>query len=60
MTSRCLIQNGKLQLLVEMGLEEFAFEAVILRHPEVFSASAIEISKRRLAESSEGSASDEF
>jgi len=34
--------------LVEMGLEEFAFEAVILRHPEVFSEAAIEKSKGRL------------
>lgn len=37
-------------MLVEMGLEEHAFEAVILRHPEVFSPEAIDISRRRLAE----------
>jgi len=36
--------------LVEMGLEEFAFEAVILRHPEVFSKEAIEKSQQRLSE----------
>jgi hypothetical protein len=36
--------------LVEMGLEEYAFEAVILRHPNVFSAEAVERSRQRLAE----------
>ena len=35
-------------MLVEMGLEKHAFEAVILRHPEVFSDEAKRISKRRL------------
>lgn len=35
--------------LAEMGLMEFAFEAVILRHPEHFSKEAIAISKQRLA-----------
>lgn len=34
--------------LVEMGLEEFAFEAVILRYPEVFSKVAVQRSKERL------------
>lgn len=34
--------------LVEMGLEEHAFEAVILRHPSAFSAEAIARSKERL------------
>jgi hypothetical protein len=34
--------------LVEMGLEEFAFEAVILRYPEVFSEAAVLKSKERL------------
>ena len=37
-------------MLVEMGLEEHAFEAVILRHPEVFSQEAVAISRKRLAE----------
>jgi len=37
-------------MLVEMGLEEHAFEAVILRHPEVFSKEAVDISRARLAE----------
>jgi len=33
-----------------MGLQEFAFEAVILRHPNVFSSDAVAISKLRLQE----------
>ena len=37
-------------MLVEMGLEEHAFEAVILRHPEVFSDEAVRISRTRLTE----------
>jgi len=36
-------------LLAEMGLQDYAFEAVILRHPEVFSEEAIETSRERLA-----------
>ena len=36
--------------LVEMGLEEYAFEAVILRHPQIFSAEAVERSRQRLSE----------
>lgn len=34
--------------LVEVGLESFAFEAVILRHPNVFSAEAVQISQERI------------
>ena len=34
--------------LVEKGLEQFAFEAVILRHPQVFSAEAVECSRQRV------------
>jgi len=34
--------------LAEMGLSEFAFEAVVLRHPEHFTAEAISLSKERL------------
>ena len=37
-------------LLAEMGLENFAFEAVILRHPELFSDEAIAKSRQRLSE----------
>lgn len=36
--------------LVEMGLEEYAFEAVILRNPTAFSADAVLRSKERLKE----------
>jgi hypothetical protein len=36
--------------LVEMGLEDFAFEAVILRHPELFSEEAVAKSNERLNE----------
>ena len=36
--------------LLEMGLEAYAFEAVILRYPELFSDSAVEISQRRMSE----------
>jgi hypothetical protein len=34
--------------LIEMGMEKMAFEAVVLRHPEVFSAEAVEASRARL------------
>ena len=36
--------------LTEMGLQEFAFEAVILRHPDLFSPDVVAISKLRLQE----------
>lgn len=36
--------------LVEMGLEELAFEAVVLRHPTEFSAEAVARSRERLGE----------
>jgi hypothetical protein len=35
--------------LAEMGLQDYAFEAVILRYPDSFSESAIEIAQERLA-----------
>lgn len=38
--------------LVEMGLQDLAFEAVIVRHPESFSAEAVARAKERLAENS--------
>jgi len=34
--------------LKEIGLEEFAFESVILRYPELFSSEAVLISKSRM------------
>jgi hypothetical protein len=35
--------------LVEIGLEQFAFEAVVVGHPEEFSFEAVEQSKSRVA-----------
>ena len=35
-------------VLVELGLQDFLFEAVILRHPDAFSAEAVARSKERL------------
>jgi hypothetical protein len=35
--------------LAEMGLEDLAFEAVILRHPDEFSEEAAAKSKERLS-----------
>ena len=34
--------------LVELGLEEYAFESVILRHPGVFSSEAVKRSRERM------------
>ena len=39
--------------LIEMGLEDYAFEAVILRHPDVFSTKAVEHSRMRRSELSD-------
>jgi hypothetical protein len=36
--------------LVEMGMQDMAFEAVVLRYPERFSAQAVERSKERMNE----------
>ena len=36
--------------LLEMGLEDYAFEAVILRHPTAFSAEAVQRSHTRINE----------
>jgi hypothetical protein len=37
-------------VLQEMGLGDYAFEAVILRHPDSFSAEAVEVARARLAD----------
>jgi hypothetical protein len=42
--------------LVSEGMQEMAFEAVVLRHPDVFSAEAIAQSRARLAEWQAGDA----
>ena len=36
--------------LVKMGMQDMAFEAVVLRHPDVFSSEAVAQSKQRLDE----------
>ena len=36
--------------LQQVGLENFAFEAVILRHPDLFSVSAVERSRKRMSQ----------
>jgi hypothetical protein len=36
------------RLLVQMGMEDLAFEAVVTRHPESFSPEAVKASKKRL------------
>jgi hypothetical protein len=35
--------------LVSMGMEDFAFEAVVMRHPEVFSQETVNCAEARLA-----------
>jgi hypothetical protein len=37
--------------LMQMGMQDKSFEAVVLRHPEVFSAEAVRRSKERLERS---------
>lgn len=44
--------------LVNMGLQDYAFEAVILRHPQFFSAKAVIRSKERIGAHSLTSGSD--
>lgn len=44
------VETQGYRMLVSMGLGEFAFESVILRHPEVFSSEAVNISRARLVE----------
>jgi hypothetical protein len=36
--------------LVAMGLDDLTFEAVILKHPDVFSPEVVALSKERLEE----------
>ena len=38
------------RLLVEMGLVDLTFEAVILRYPEAFDTNIVELCRRKLAE----------
>ena len=39
------------QILSELGMLDHSFEAVVLRHPEAFSAEAVQSSRDRLADS---------
>ncbi len=43
-------QTAGYKALTEMGLQDFAFEAVILKYPEAFSQDAVEKSRQRMAE----------
>lgn len=36
------------RVLVQMGMEDMAFEAIVLRHPDAFSPEAVEHSRLRL------------
>jgi len=42
------VETVAYKALIEIGLKEFAFEAVILRHPDSFSAEAVEVARQRL------------
>ena len=42
------VETQGYRMLAQMGLSEFAFEAVILRYPEVFTKEAVEISRQRI------------
>ena len=44
------VETQGYKALLEMGLADFAFESVILRHPDIFSAEAVAVSRERLAE----------
>ena len=37
-------------VLNDLGIEDFIYEAVVVRHPDVFSAEAVEKSKQNLAD----------
>lgn len=45
--------------LVKMGMQDMSFEAVVLRHPDVFSAEAVAQSKQSLDSLTSPAASDE-
>ncbi len=44
------LETAGYKALAEMGLQEYAFEAVILRHPDMFSKAAVERSEERMEE----------
>ncbi len=44
------VESQGYDTLVQMGMQDMAFEAVVLRHPSLFSAAAVAQSKQRMAE----------
>ncbi len=50
------VETQGYKALAEMGLEDYAFEAVILRHPDAFSAESLAIAKERLSDLEKGKA----
>jgi hypothetical protein len=41
-------ESAGYEALVKMGMQDMSFEAVVLRHPDVFSAEAVAQSKQSL------------
>jgi hypothetical protein len=44
------VETAGYRALLEMGLEDYAFEAVILRHPSSFSLEAVQAAQARVKE----------
>ena len=44
------VETQGYKALLKMGLADFAFEAVILSHPDVFSVEAVAVTRERLAD----------
>lgn len=44
------VETAGYRALMEMGLQQYAFEAVILRYPQLFSATAVARSQERMKE----------
>lgn len=42
------VETQGYRALLDMGLQNYAFEAVILRYPQVFSPEAVEVSSQRI------------
>jgi hypothetical protein len=50
------LETRAYRILIEIGLEDKTFEAVVLRYPTVFSAEAVAACERRLRETRDGTA----
>lgn len=50
------LETRAYRILIEMGLEDKTFEAVVLRYPTIFSAAAVDACERRLRETKQGTA----